>query len=279
MHQSDKDIAIYFHVGLGKVASTYLQYRVFPKLLGVYYIQRTRYRRYHKIISKTNYGKYFLSREFDQQLESELEKFSKHYPHAKIIILFRRHDGWIASQYRRYIKNGGAKSFDGFFDIDQDNGLWKQNDLYFYPKIKVAEKYFANKPLVLFHEELKKDPFQFIDKFAKYIGATFEKEDISLKPIHRSYNEKQLKVIHRISKMIFKREPKWVENRLVRWFQRRSRLLVCYLILYPAKLIPAFLVSKQKLIPDGQLKKIREFYADDWQQCLEYGAGEKGYLR
>jgi len=43
---------VYFHVGLGKTASTYLQYQLFPKLKGIKYFQRSSYKRYHKIIEK-----------------------------------------------------------------------------------------------------------------------------------------------------------------------------------------------------------------------------------
>ena len=49
-----KQPEIYFHVGLGKVASTYLQHRFFPKLKGIHYIKSTRYRRSLQIIKDTN---------------------------------------------------------------------------------------------------------------------------------------------------------------------------------------------------------------------------------
>ena len=66
MNQSTHQPEIYFHVGLGKVASTYLQHRFFPRLKGIHYIKSTRYRRSPQIIKDTNYDKYFISREFDR---------------------------------------------------------------------------------------------------------------------------------------------------------------------------------------------------------------------
>ena len=142
---------IYFHVGLGKTASTYLQYAFFPKLKGVHYVQRTKYRFYDAILRKGEYEKYFFSREFDQQLEAEVSQFARLYPDTKPIIIFRRHDGWIASQYRRYIKNGSSRSFEAFFDVENDSGIWPRQEVTFRPMLDLLEKYFSKKPLVLFH--------------------------------------------------------------------------------------------------------------------------------
>ena len=87
---------IYFHLGLGKVASTYLQYAFFPKLEGIHYIQRTRYRFTPGIVASQPGNRFFVSREMDQQLEAEVIKFARHFPQTKAILLLRRHDSWIA---------------------------------------------------------------------------------------------------------------------------------------------------------------------------------------
>lgn len=261
---------IYFHVGLGKVASTYLQYKFFPKLRGVHYVQRTRFRLYASIIPKVKASKVLFSREMDQQLEREIVKFAKHFPDARAILLLRRHDSWIASQYRRYVKNGGPKSFDEFFDIEKDEGLWKHSDVDFYGKIQILEKHFNHRPLVLFHDDLKEAPHEFFDRIAHFIGATYDKKDISLAAIHKSYNKTQLKVIQKFSQYFFKKEPVWSDNLIINWFQRRSRLLACYLILYPALLVPRSWVNKEPLIREESLKQIREVFEADWQKCLNY---------
>jgi len=123
---------IYFHVGLGKTGTTFLQYNVFNKLKGVYYIQRTKYKKAIKIIGQGAAEKYFISREFDQQIEVEVMQFAKHYPNTTAIIVFRRHDGWIASQYRRFVKNGYICSFEEFLDLEHDSGIFKIKDLTYY---------------------------------------------------------------------------------------------------------------------------------------------------
>lgn len=261
---------IFFHVGLGKTASTYLQYAFFPKLKGINYIQRTRYGQSKSIIKNAPGVNHFVSREFDQQLEKECQWFSADFPQARTIIILRRQDGWVASQYRRYVKNGGSLSFSEFFDVADDKGYWHRKDAAFYPMLQILEKYFQHPPLVLFHEDLKKTPWDFFDNLANYMGATYDKNDVSLAPIHSSYSEKQLKVMRSIGKYLFSQDPKWSDNKFVNWLQRRSRLYACYAILYPAKLIPNFLISKKPLISAEELEKVRNFYADDWQACLRY---------
>lgn len=263
---------IFFHVGLGKTASTYLQYAFFPKLKGINYIQRTRYSRSKDIIRNAPEVNHFVSREFDQQLEQECRWFSADYPEAKTIIILRRQDGWVASQYRRYVKNGGSLSFADFFDVADDKGFWHRKDAEFFPMIQILEKYFEYPPLVLFHEDLKKDPWAFFDTFSNYLGATYDKANISVEPIHPSYSEKQLKVIRSIGKYLFSQDPQWSDNKLVNWLQRRSRLFACYAILYPAKLIPGFLLSSKPLIGPEELAKVRDYYAADWQACHDYAA-------
>jgi hypothetical protein len=265
---------IYFHVGLGKVASTYLQYRFFPKLQGIYYIQRTRYRNYRRIIDNTAHAKYLVSREFDQQLPAEVESFAQHYPDARIIILLRRHDSWIASQYRRFAKNGIHQRFEEFFDIDNDEGLWKQQDLYYMPKLRIIEQYFRHKPLVLFHDELKQDPFALMDRMADFMGVSYDHQQISLKPVHRSYSEKQLKLVRRLSRYVFKPEPVTASSHFLRQLQKRKQLLTSYAIMAAAPLVPTTWLGEQSLIPGEKLAKIREAYMDDWRQCQRYAAGE-----
>lgn len=270
MTQATATPEVFFHVGLGKTASTYLQYAFFPKLQGIQYIQRTRYRFYKEIISKSSHHRFLLSREFDQQLEDEVKKFAPHYPQARIIILFRRHDGWAASQYRRYVKNGGIAPFSEWFDVEQDKGLWKRSDFYFMPKLAVIEKHFEHRPLVLFHEDLKKDGALFLQRMANFLGATYNKDQVSLKPVHRSYSEKQLKVIKSVGKYFFRQNRNLSENKVMNWFQRRSQLLTSYMILYPARYLPESLAPSAPLIPKAELEQVRQFYEADWEQVQAY---------
>ncbi|NJO01314.1 MAG: hypothetical protein HC880_06135 [Bacteroidia bacterium] len=271
MNSIDQNKEIFFHVGLGKTASTYLQYQVFPKLKGVYYIQRTQYRHAKEIIANTQHSKYLISYECDEQLEDVVDDFSATYPQTKGILVLRQQDQWIASQYRRFVKNARPHSFQDFFDIEHDRGAWKQKTMFFYPKIQYLEQHFQGRPLVLFHEDLKKSPLRFIDQMVSFLNVQYSPGQISLKPVHKSYNENQLKVMRWLSRYTYQGERENPKSRFLKYL--RHYLYVAplrYSVLYGALLVPPFAISKEDLIPPDQLEKIRAFYREDWEKCLAY---------
>lgn len=259
---------VFFHVGLGKTGTTYLQYRVFPFFKGIKYIQRT-VKNYPSIIRQKQHDSYLLSHDYDRQLEEKIDFISSHFPQTNIIVVLRRNESWIASQYRRHIKNGRSKSFQQFFDIEEDKGFWQQKDLYFYPKLKYIEEKLGP-PLVLFHDDMKKDPMAFFARLANFVGGSFDPKDINLKPKHRSYNEKQLRLIRQLGKYVLPQTRKPHKYKLIGRLLRWRRLIVCYTILYAALIIPDSWIDQAPLITEEEMKKVRNHYADDWQKCLDY---------
>jgi len=269
MSKTDKK-EIFYHVGLGKTGTTYLQYRVFPKFKGVYYIQRTRYKKSFDIIRKTNHNKYLVSNEFDRQYPIEIKRIASAFPDAGIIMVLRRHDSWLASQYRRWVKNGYPYTFEQFIDLDNDKGEWKINEAYFFPYIEMAEKLFNKKPLVLLYDDLRKDPMEFFKRIADFVGADFNPDDISLKRVHTSYNEKQL-LFRRKWNKYFAGTMKESENKYLAFLQNIFYVKpIRYGTLYFSKLLPASWKPQEVLTPESHLKRIREYYQDDWEKCVAY---------
>lgn len=270
MEKDQEPPKIFFHVGLGKTATTYLQYRVFPKLKGVHYIQRTKYRKSKQIIARSEYAKYLLSREFDRQLEREVLDFAAVFPQTRPIIVFRRQDSWIASQYRRFVKNGYRLSFTEFFDLENDRGFFKKEELYYYPKIQLLEQHFKYPPLVLFYEDLRNDVIRFTQLIAKEIGATFHDQDITLSRKHRSYTEKQLKVMLAAGHYLNLRKRRLSGYPLLHRLLHLGQEGLRYTILYAAPLLPDHFLSDRALIPARSLEAIKDYYIDDWIRCLQY---------
>ncbi|MCR9254236.1 MAG: hypothetical protein NXI20_27740 [bacterium] len=264
---------IYFHVGLGKIASTYLQKSVFPKLQGIHYISSGKYKKRSKsIIAKSEYSKYLVSREFDRQFEREVRWFTETYPDAKIIILLRRHDSWIASQYRRYVKNGWYHNFDSFLDLDNDEGMWKQNDLKLFPRLKIIEECCEDKPLILFHDELIEDQWRFLDKIAKFSGTTYVKDEISTERVHTSFSEDQLRFLKNFCSKYIRKVPRSRKNKIMHWLLYRSWWALFHLIMYAVPLFPKSWIPEEPLIEEDQLKRVKEAYKDDWKKVKEYAA-------
>lgn len=271
---------VFFHVGLGKTGSTFLQYRVFPKLRGVKYIQRTKYRdfKYAKLIENSSDQKFLVSNEFDQQLEREARKIASKYPSAKIIVVLRRQDSWIASQYRRYVKNGLPKTFEEFIDINHDDGIWDREDLFFHKKLIMLEEVFGSRPLVLFHDELVKNPHSFIGKICDFIGADYEEGSINLNRKHSSYNEKQLKYRRQLSLKRTRNQRALSQTYWVRKIQNFLRMPERYLILYAAYLVPSKWITDEALISKESLKRVRDYYEEDWEKCEAYSKNTKASI-
>lgn len=256
-------LEVYFHVGLGKTGTKYLQFDFFPKLRGIEYIHTTKYRKSKKIIKKRGEGRFLVSREFDERFEREVRWFAQDFPDAGPIIVLRRQDEWILSQFKRYVKNGHRYRFKEFFNLE-GTGLFKVEDLYFHRRIELLEETFERRPLVLLYDELREEPYRFFDRIAQYTGTTYERESIPLRRRHRSYSEKQLKVIYKLSEHL-DIVPRGILKKYLFVYPIR------YPVLYLARYLPAKAVPKLDIFPSREeLEGIREFYRDDWERCVEY---------
>lgn len=260
---------VFFHPGLGKTGTTYLQYKFFPKIKDIHYIQRTKYHKATAIIEASSAQKHLVSREFDNQFDDEVDRFAADFPHAWPILVLRRHGSWMASQYRRATKNGLGITFDELVDIEHNQGRWDKKVLDFYPKIQKLEASFSHKPLVLFYDELKNAPHSFMGKMARFMGTTYNPNEVSLKNKHVSYNEKQLKLIRHVAMKTFRNWQK-PDSQAARDRQRRLRKFLSHFVMYTYWLVPEGEWSSAPLIEPGKLEHIDKFYEGDWQKCLEY---------
>ncbi len=270
MKQNQNLPEVFYHVGMGRAASTYLQYDVFPFFKNVSYIQRTRFKYFSKIVKREKKDKYFVSREYDQQFEEEVKKFSIQFPKAHPIVVFRRHDGWIASQYRRFVKNGNHLTFKEFIDLQNDQGLFSIADLSYYPKIQYLEKHFENKPLVVFYEEMIKNPFRFIDRIANFMNASYKKDDINLDKRHSSYNKNQIRAIYWVGNYFNIRKRRVFSNAVLHFLWRIYLGSIRYSILYIAKILPDSMFDQSPLIDSNELKEVKEYFSEDWAKCIDY---------
>ena len=273
---------IYFHVGLAKTGSTFLQKNFFPYLKNIKYINTHDYVNCIDIINKTKYKSYLISREFDKQFEDEISKFISYFPDTKIIIVFRRHDQWIASQYKRAVKNGWHWDFKNYYNIN-NKGIWKNTDLTYMNKLKIIKKYSKSKPLILKFEELKKDPFNYLNKISNYTDSKYLKTQILLKNVHKSYSEKQLIFLKKFCKIFKKTPPKYYDyqeitldktisntNRIKHWLFYRPWWLLFHLVMYTSLLIPKSLIVKNSLINKNDLAEIKNKFKEDWKKVFEY---------
>jgi hypothetical protein len=256
---------LYFHVGLAKTGSTYLQNKFFHKLSGLRYIHTSKFYKYNEYVKKYKDLPLLFSREFDRQFHRETLKIAQKYPQAKILIVLRSNEQWIASQYRRYVKNGGSVDIEDFIDVQNNKGLWKIEDARFLDKLEFLIENFKEKPLILFYNEFKKDPYHTFDRIAQYTNSSYKKESVSLNPKHKSYSEKQLLFLKKHTKRWYKKGPYHTGSKDISWWKFRSRWLILHIGLYLAKILP--LKYDEQLIPEESLKKMKDFFSSDWNKC------------
>lgn len=253
---------IYFHVGTGKTGSTFLQSRIFPLLKGIYYIPTNRYHKIFREIEKCSSSKILVSREFDQQLEREVKFFSKKYPNTIPIIVFRRHDSYIASQYRRFVKNGFTGNFHAFFDLKNNNGLFKQKDLDYERQVGLLKKYFTKAPIIFTYEDFRENPHLFTQKWAELMGCSLKSKKVNWQRKHTSYSEHQLKIIKLFGKLINLTKRKVFKNSVLHFLWRIYLGSIRYSIL-----LFSFLVAKnnEKLISEEELEAVKINFQEDWK--------------
>ena len=264
---------IYFHVGISKTGSTFLQQRVFPSLKKIHYIPTRKYHKINEEISSIKKGNILVSREFDRQFEREVDLFAKDQKNVVPVIIFRRHDQYLASQYRRFIKNGFKHDVKRFFDMDDDLGFFKKIHFNFTHQVNYLKTAFDTEPLVFVYDDLKTSSVDFVQKLSSSMNAQVDLNQIDFSTKHGSYNEKQLKIIRFVSKLINLQKRRVFKSKILHYIWRFFHAIVRYGILYTALLIPRFLISKEPLIDEEYLNQVKRYYAKDWEQIMKIKIG------
>lgn len=267
MAQSSKKApAIFFHAGMMRTASTFMQKTVFPELDGIQYIGKKQYAHADRIIQESEAEKILLSFELNNALfYPHLEAFADKYPDAHIILVLRHQQQWITSHYKRGIKNGYHEDFKSYFDVDNDLGRWRHSDLFYYPRLVWLKKTFRQPPLVLFHHELRNSPEKFLNKILEYTGVTAE--PVSFKPRHTSYSEKQLRFKRWVNHNTPLRESSGDKESGFRQFINKA---LRYTLLHTGRLLPENVLENQPLVPETDKQKIKALYESDWEKCLTF---------
>lgn len=260
---------VFFHLGLPKAASTYLQRVVFPKLRGIQYFPKKHFKKYPELIEETDYDRYLFSDEMYSNLEKRVASIGAHYPNAGAIFVLRRHDQWLTSRYKYYLKKKGYLNFREYFNIHNNQGWLKKESLYFRKKLEAIENAFKKKPLILFHEELKEHPETFFHKLISYTGAELNFSDLANSKVKQSFNEKQLVFLRKFNRAFPYQKPKKLPKPFKKLKQNLHEgfgIAVANIALF----LPWSLFKDEPLIPTEDLKAIRDYYQEDWKYCQAF---------
>lgn len=267
---------IFIHFGLHKTGTTFLQQNVFPKFSNIILIRSSNLIKQLNTIFLSNKNKVLISNEgllggplagnWLKNHKIGLKNISKIFPYAKIIIAFREHNNLLISLYKQYLQEGGTKRLEGeFFDIENDSGIIKKQDLLFYERIVEIEKYFKEKPFVFKQEELKMNFPQFLYDISKFLNEDppdikdidFTKKNIGV----RFYQAKILRNIN-----IFLNYFPLIKNIVNSYIFRGLRIYPRYICQNRLQFI-----SKKDIKLSGEYQKyICENYNEDWQKINNY---------
>ena len=186
---------IVFHVGLHKTGTTFLQRNVFYNMKNVNFFctdgrQFTGLNDIDKnkinLISNEWYsGDPHVSKEFSRYNIGK--DIAKKYPDSKIIVIFREKNSWMKSLYSQYIKNGGTYNFEKWkSDFFNEKYLdYKEYENFLRDNFKTV--------LVLWFEDLRKNPDAFIKSICDFIGVEIPVYDN--KVVGKRFSSKQLAIL------------------------------------------------------------------------------------
>ena len=255
---------IYYHVGLEKTGSTFLQKNVFPQLKGITYIPKKHYKHFLNHSAAYPAGNYLVTHEQNVNFKKRTAAF-RNKVEGKVfpVIFLRNQKDWLVSQYKRYLKNGHTTTIFNFFDPENpDNSQLNADALHFYDKIIHLEKTFGVKPKIVFYFDFREDAQGVVQDLVDYMNASVDINQINFSPQHTSYAVRQLKFYL------------WLTNKLNHHPIKRKKWFR-YPMLHLAQIVPAAVFSKVDWITDDYLQKIDERYAGDWTKCLNYTRNQK----
>ncbi len=267
-----KELEIYFHLGLTKVASTYYQSVIFPNLSGISFYPKHQFKKYKEIVVNGEGGKHLFSIEKDKRLVQTLEEIISFFPDAKIILFIRRHDDWIISRYKYHIKKHGGLSFNEFFDIESDQGLWSRESLFLQKKIEDIERLCKKPPLILTYDDIKKKPDMINNRLTQFMGVSLDLPIRRNRKVNKAFNEKQLILLRKFNRIFPYRQAK-TANRTLNKTHRKYREFVLHILAFIVRIIPRFFFAGRSLFTSENRKdfeRIRSYYKRDWDFCKQY---------
>jgi len=258
---------IYFHLGLEKTGSTFYQNTIFKNLIGIKYHRKSKFKYFEKIIEKNPNGKHLFAFETDRELFNTVDKVAKYTPNAQIFIILRRQDSWLSSKYHYHIRKHGFLSLRSFFDLKNDTGPQKKEELYLKPKIDYLESKIQSPILFLNYEELKQDAEKYVGRMLSFMGTELNRSANIHKPRKKAFSLKQNRILMSFNK--FYRYKK--ANTGSKFWNRvhyKYREFLLHIISFIGQFVPSFMVSKEPIIDKGYLKEIKDFYQEDWEYAL-----------
>jgi len=258
------------HIGMHKTASTFLQKNIFPAFENIHYIKKHDYFKKDTLVKRSSSQKFLFTNECESSQEDRIERLHRLFPHSKIILVLRRHDRWITSKYKYSLRKGKGLTFREYYDCYYKPGQPNAHELQFMHTISVIQKYFPTPPLILFHEEIVKNPQAVVDLLAEYMGVSVNKKKLSFSRVNAAFSEKQLQWLFRYNRFFYRQNQK-KDSRKGVMKKLRLKALTRHMFVALAHFFPSR-ANFQPLVETTLLSDIRKLYEDDWNDAQNYAA-------
>ena len=264
---------IFWHCGMMRTGTTYLQSSVFPFFEGLEYIGKDQYANRLQIVAAKREKRFLVSYEVYQgdRGAEEIRNFARAWPEARPILVLRKQGDWLRSEYKRLLKNGVVRQFSEVWDPSNADAVYQPSDLCLADRIACLEKSFTSKPIILFYEDLRQDGLAFVQEMARITGAAFPEETVGLAPKHVSYSDRELRAFRAVTKFITLRRRAAFKPVVAFQVQRLFRDFVRYLVLYGSRILP---MGEAPLVPEETLGAIDRYYRVDWERCCREASNE-----
>ena len=189
---------VFIHVGLPKTGTTWIQREIFEKMKNVNYYHRfdlytpLDFDKKTVISNEELAGVAYWEKGMDIRYQV-IERLYRMFPKAKIIVGRRDERSWIRSTYAQYVKNGGWRNFDSWFDFcyDKKAGDMDSYESYIYGL-------FGKKNVFVYDiSDLKTDISGFVTRLCGFIGEPVP--PYSMKQYNKKLNWHQLIVLRYIN--------------------------------------------------------------------------------
>ncbi len=265
---------VYFHAGVGRAASRWLQESVFPHFRGVRYVGRKRFRRAVREINRDDSTPVLVSRQLGyREFEPTVRDFAAAVPQAQPLLVIRRHADWIRSMYLREIKELRPVELPEFVDIEGEAGVRPWSSVRFKHRIDVLDEYFDHRTRVFLFDDLLEDPVGFVEEIASEVGASVDPSVVSVTPINRSYSDKQYRFLRAVGNAMAARRSGFGAGAHPHtprraWLRIRLRRAAWHVALAGARMVPEKRLDPTPLFCQKELDRIGEFFEDDWRAAV-----------
>lgn len=263
---------LYYHIGLMKTGSTFLQTRVFPLLEQATFAghgisghrRLMSFKKLKKVVisNETTVGVWFKdvdqNTNYLQRFKIGVENVSELFRDVRLIVVFREPSSFLYSSYKQYLHQGGTRSWERFYEElvpDKEVFLFSRYIQY------LTNKFSREKLLMLNFDRLKENPVEFGKEILEFIGEN---------PIRLS-EEAQVKRKSNPA-IADKYEGYLIHVNKNKWFYDKLNLLFALGKAdgrrFKVQFIPRFLLPRVF----GQGKKrdlgfLKEYYERDWKRC------------